>query len=386
MEIKSKLPDVGLTIFSHMSALAKAHDAVNLSQGFPDFAPDSRLEEAVRQAMAAGAHQYAPMPGHLGLRVAISDYLKDIIGASYSPDSEITVTAGATQALTTAILSLIDPGAEVILFAPAYDSYAPAVCLAGGIPITIPLTFPDYQIDWNRVREVMSQKTRMLVLNSPHNPSGRMLTTADLEALKDLAGSFEFVILSDEVYAPIVFDGRQHLSPAQMAPLADRTLVVGSFGKMYHITGWKIGFVAGPEKLMQEIRKVHQYNVFSVNSLLQEALAHYMPIAPWQELAGFYQKKRDLFLELTTDIPFKPLPCEGSYFQLMDYSQISDLSEVAFAEWLTREVGVAVIPLSVFYPDGAEHKVVRFCFAKKASTLEAAADRLRKRFLGQCQG
>jgi len=375
--IKSKLPDTGLTIFSKMSALAVEFQAVNLSQGFPDFNPDQALEAAVHQALVAKAHQYAPMAGHPVLRMEVAKYLKDINEVTYNSESEIVITAGATQALTTALLALVHPGDEVILFAPAYDSYAPAVNLAGGIPVTINLSFPDYQIDWAQVKRLLSSKTRAIILNSPHNPSGRILSQDDLEALAALADRHPFWIVSDEVYAPIVFDGKKHNSPSAMPQLADRTLVAGSFGKMFHITGWKIGFMAGPAMVMDEFRKVHQYNVFSVASLLQEALAHYMPQAPISQLANFFQQKRDLFLTLTDGLPLKPLPCEGGYFQLMDYSGVSNLPEIEFSEWLTREIGVAVIPLSVFYPNIANHQVVRFCFAKKDETLEAAAVRLR---------
>jgi methionine transaminase len=375
--IKSKLPDTGLTIFSKMSALANEFQAVNLSQGFPDFNPDKALEAAVLHALAANAHQYAPMAGHPVLRMEVAKYLKDINGVTYNSESQIVITAGATQALTTALLALVHPGDEVILFAPAYDSYAPAVKLAGGIPVTINLSFPDYQIDWAKVKRLLSSKTRAIILNSPHNPSGRILSKDDLDALVALADRHPFWIVSDEVYAPIVFDGKKHNSPSTLPQLAPRTLVAGSFGKMFHITGWKIGFMAGPTMVMDEFRKVHQYNVFSVASLLQEALAQYMPHASIQELANFFQQKRDLFLTLTDGLPLKPLPCEGGYFQLMDYSGVSNLPEIEFSEWLTKEIGVAVIPLSVFYPNITNRQVVRFCFAKKDETLVAAAVKLR---------
>ena len=382
VRIASRFPDMGTTIFTVMSRLAAECGAVNLSQGFPDFQAEPALFDAMHRHMLAGRNQYAPMAGLPELRQAIVDKVADLYGPRFDVESEVTVAAGATQAIFTAIAAFVRPGDEVIVFEPVYDSYVPAIETVGGKAVFAQLCFPDYAPDWTQVAGLISPRTRMIIVNSPHNPTGSLLSAVDLEKLAKLVRGTDIVILSDEVYEHIVFDGAPHASLCGHAELAARSLVVSSFGKTYHITGWKIGYVVGPAALMAEFRKVHQFNVFTVHAPSQLAIADYMQ-SPERHLslAGFYQEKRDLFRSLMAATPFELLPCRGTYFQLARYAGMSDLPDTAFAEWLTREVGVAVIPVSVFYANGQDDRVVRFCFAKREETLCAATERLCKAFV-----
>lgn len=382
IRIDSRFPDMGTTIFTVMSRLAAECGAVNLSQGFPDFQAEPALFDAVHRHMLAGRNQYAPMAGMPELRQAIVDKVAALYGVRYDVESEVTVTAGATQAIFTTIAAFVRPGDEVIVFEPVYDSYVPAIETVGGTAVYAQLSFPDYVPDWDQVAQLVTPKTRMIIVNSPHNPTGSLLSTVDREKLAKLIAGTNIVVLSDEVYEHILFDGEPHASLCAHPELAARSIVVSSFGKTYHITGWKIGYVVGPAALMAEFRKVHQFNVFTVHTPSQLGLAEYMQDADRHlRLAAFYQEKRDFFRELLAATPFELLPCRGTYFQLARYDRISDLPDREFAEWMTREVGVAVIPVSVFYADGRDDRVVRFCFAKQESTLKAAAERLAKAFL-----
>ena len=379
VRIDSRFPDMGTTIFTVMSRLATECGAVNLSQGFPDFQAEPALFDAVHRHMLAGRNQYAPMAGMPELRQAIVDKVAALYGVRYDVESEVTVTAGATQAIFTAIAAFVRPGDEVIVFEPVYDSYVPAIETVGGTAVYAQLTFPDYVPDWDQVARLITPKTRMIIVNSPHNPTGSLFSTVDREKLAKLISGTNIVVLSDEVYEHILFDGEQHASLCAHPELAARSIVVSSFGKTYHITGWKIGYVVGPAALMAEFRKVHQFNVFTVHTPSQLALAEYMQDAERHlRLAAFYEEKRDFFRQLLAATPFELLPCRGTYFQLARYDRISDLPDRAFAEWMTRDVGVAVIPVSVFYANGRDDRVVRFCFAKQESTLRAAAERLCK--------
>ena len=381
VSIDSKHPAIGTTIFTVMSKLAAECGAVNLSQGFPDFQAEPVLFDAVHRHMLAGRNQYAPMTGVPELRQAIVDKVAALYGPRFDVESEVTVTAGATQAIFTAIAAFVRPGDEVIVFEPVYDSYVPAIETVGGTAVFAQLKFPDYAPDWAQVAQLISPKTRLIIINSPHNPTGSLLTAVDLEKLANLLRGTDIVVLSDEVYEHILFDGEPHASLCAHAELAQRSIVVSSFGKTYHITGWKIGYVVGPADLMAEFRKVHQFNVFTVHTPSQLALAEYMQDASRHlGLAAFYQEKRDFFRKLMAATPFKLLPCRGTYFQLASYAGLSELPDRAFAEWMTREVGVAVIPVSVFYANGRDDQVVRFCFAKQESTLRAAAERLHHAF------
>ena len=376
--VSTRFPALGTTIFTVMSRLAAECGAVNLSQGFPDFQADPELFDAVHRHMRAGRNQYAPMAGMPELRSAIAAKVAALYGAAYDAESEITVTAGATQALFTAIAAFVGPGDEVIVFDPVYDSYGPAVDTVGGRVRHSRLSFPDYRPDWEHVASLISPRTRMIVVNSPHNPTGSLLTPADLEALAGLLRNTGIVVLSDEVYEHIAFSAR-HESLCRHPELAARSLVVSSFGKTYHITGWKIGYVVAPAALSAEFRKLHQFNVFTVTTPAQLGIADYMADPARHEgLADFYRQKRDRFAALMAATPFDLLPCHGTYFQLARYGAISDRPDREFAEWLTREVGVAVIPVSAFTPDGHDDRVVRFCFAKRDETLEEAAERLRR--------
>jgi methionine aminotransferase len=381
LAVHSKFPAMGTTIFTVMSKLAAECGAVNLSQGFPDFQAETVLFDAVHRQMLAGRNQYPPMAGVPELRQAIVDKVAALYGPRFDVESEVTVTAGATQAIFTAIAAFIRPGDEVIVFEPVYDSYVPAIETVGGTAVYAQLKFPDYAPDWAQVAALITPKTRMIIVNSPHNPTGSLLTAVDLEKLAKMVRGTDIVILSDEVYEHILFDGERHASLCGHPELAARSIVVSSFGKTYHITGWKIGYVVGPAVLMAEFRKVHQFNVFTVHTPSQLALAEYMQDASRHlGLAAFYQEKRDFFRQLLAQTPFTLLPCRGTYFQLASYAGLSELPDRAFAEWMTREVGVAVIPVSVFYADGRDDRVVRFCFAKKEETLVAAAERLNKAF------
>ena len=379
-QIKTKLPAVGTTIFTVMSTLALEKNAVNLGQGFPDFECDPRLVGAVTDAMNQGLNQYPPMPGVPVLREAISNKLLKLHGRSYNASTEITVTAGATQAIITALLAVVHPGDEVIVLEPCYDSYVPGVELAGGVVVRVPLMPGSFRPDFDKIGEAITPKTRAILINSPHNPSATVWTQADMLKLQDLLAPTDVLLISDEVYEHMVFDadkGQVHQSAARFAGLAARAFIVSSFGKTYHVTGWKVGYVAGPAALMAEFRKVHQFNVFTVNTPVQYGLASYMANEKaYLELPAFYQRKRDLFRAGLARTRFKLLPSEGSYFQCVDISDVSDLNEADFCKWLTTEIGVAAIPLSAFYGNGFDQRVVRFCFAKKDDTLNAALVRL----------
>lgn len=377
--LASKLPQVGTTIFTVMSALAAEHSAVNLGQGFPDFACDPALVDAVTAAMQAGHNQYPPMTGVPALREAVSAKIEALHGRRYDPASEITITAGATQAIITAILAVVHPGDEVIVLDPCYDSYVPNIELAGGRAVRVPLTPGTFRPDFGKISAAITPRTRAILINTPHNPSATIWSDQDMQALQDLLAPTDILLISDEVYEHMVFDGGQHQSAARFAGLAARAFIVSSFGKTFHVTGWKVGTVAAPAALTAEFRKVHQFNVFTVNTPVQHGLASYLKDpAPYLQLPAFYQAKRDLFREGLAGSRLKLLPSTGSYFQCVDISAVSDLNESDFCQWLTREIGVAAIPLSAFYGDGFDQRVVRFCFAKKDDTLRAALERLRK--------
>jgi methionine transaminase len=379
--LKSRLPSVGTTIFSLMSQLAAEHGAVNLGQGFPDFGCDPRLLDLVNDAMRAGHNQYPMMPGVPALRAAISAKIAALYGRQYDAATEITVTAGATQALTTAILCCVHPGDEVIVIEPAYDSYLPTIELAGGVAVTVAMQVGDegYRVPWDQVAAAVTPRTRLILINTPHNPTGSVLRMADLDALAAIVAGSDILILSDEVYEHMVYDGQRHESVSRHPVLAERAFVVSSFGKTYHVTGWKVGYVAAPAALMSEFRKVHQYNVFTVNTPMQHGLASYMADpAPYLELPAFYQRKRDLFREGLANTRFTLLPADGTYFQCVKYDAISSMTEAEFAQWLTREIKVAAIPVSAFYREGNESGVVRFCFATQDQTLHAALERLAR--------
>ncbi|WP_322059662.1 pyridoxal phosphate-dependent aminotransferase [Paraburkholderia sp. J63] len=375
----SRLPDVGTTIFTVMSALAAEKRAVNLGQGFPDFDCDVRIVDAVAQAMRDGHNQYPPMAGVPALREAIAEKIESVYGRRYDANTEITVTAGATQALLTAILCTVHPGDEVIVVEPTYDSYLPSIELAGGKPVFVTLEAPDYAIPFDRLAAAITPKTRLILINTPHNPTGTVWRAEDMRKLEEIVRGTNVLILSDEVYEHMVYDDQPHESVARYPELAARSFIVSSFGKTFHVTGWKIGYVAAPAPLTAEFHKVHQFNVFTVNTPMQVGLAHYLrDPKPYLELPAFYQKKRDFFRAGLANSRFKLLPCEGTYFQCVDYSAISDLPEAEFSKWLTAEIGVAAIPVSAFYHEPHESGVVRFCFAKKESTLATALERLAR--------
>jgi methionine aminotransferase len=379
--LQTRLPAVGTTVFTLMSALANQHGAVNLGQGFPDFGCDPRLLDFVNQAMRDGHNQYAPMAGAPQLRTAIADKIEALYGHRYHVDAEITVTAGATEALTTAILCSVHPGDEVIVIEPAYDSYLPAIELAGGVAVTVAMAMDadGFHVPWDQLAAAVTPRTRMIIVNTPHNPTGSILRAHDLDALAGIVAGTSILILSDEVYEHMVYDGQRHESMSRHPALAERAFVVSSFGKTYHVTGWKVGYVAAPAALTEEFRKVHQYNVFSVNTPMQHGIAAYMADpAPHLELPAFYQKKRDLFRAGLAGTRFTPLPADGTYFQCVRYDAISPMKEAEFAQWLTSEIKVAAIPVSAFYRDGKESGVVRFCFAKQDETLRMALERLQR--------
>jgi methionine aminotransferase len=377
--IESRLPAVGTTIFSVMSALAQEHGAVNLGQGFPDFDCDPKLIQAVDDAMRRGFNQYPPMTGVPALREAVAAKIETLYGHRYDPATEVTITAGATQAILTAILAIVHPGDEVIVLDPCYDSYEPNIVLAGGRAVHVPLTPRSFRPDFERIAAALTPRTRAIVVNTPHNPSATVWSAEDMQRLEALLRPTDVIVVADEVYEHMVYDGAKHQSIARFPELAARSFIVSSFGKTYHVTGWKVGYVAAPAPLMAEFRKVHQFNVFTVNTPVQHAIAAYMADpAPYLQLADFYQRKRDLFREGLQRTRFTLLPSEGSYFQCVDYAAISDETEEAFCRRLTRDIGVAAIPLSAFYPGGFEQRIVRFCFAKKDETLVLALDRLTK--------
>ena len=376
--MKSRLPHVGTTIFTVMSQLAARHGAVNLGQGFPDFDCDESLQRRLAEAVAAGHNQYAPMTGVPALRNAIAAKNAALYGHRYNPEAEVTVTAGATQAIMASVLALVHAGDEVIVLEPTYDSYVPSIELAGGRPIFVPLD-PEhgYAPDWDRVRQAISPRTRLLMLNFPHNPTGRVLRAEDLAALEGIVQATGITLLSDEVYEHIVFDGVQHCSVMRSAQLAANSVVISSFGKTFHTTGWKVGYACAPAALSAEIRKVHQFMVFAVNTPAQHAFAEYLlDPRPYLTLASVYQAKRDLLVAGLRKTPFRVLPCEGTYFVLADYSALSAAPEPEFAQAMITEYGVAVIPVSVFYNTPRDRRVIRFCFAKKDETLNEALRRL----------
>jgi len=375
--VRSRLPTVGTTIFSVMSALAQEHGAINLSQGFPDFDAPAELLDALDAATRAGHNQYAPMAGMPVLREAIAAQVEQVYGARYDAAHEVTVTAGATQALFTAIAALVHPGDEVIVFTPVYDSYAPSIELQGGKVVYADLAPPAYRPDWAAVKALLTPRTRMIVINSPHNPTGTVWTAEDMQALADIVRGTGIVVLSDEVYEHMVYDGLRHESVMRHPELQARSVVVSSFGKTCHITGWKVGYALAPRELMAEFRKAHQFIVFTVHTPSQVALAEFMQKPGWHaQLRALYQGKRDIFRQALASSRFELLPCQGTYFQCVRFAAISDEGDRAFAERLTREHGVAAIPVSAFYPDARDHGVIRFCFAKSADTLGRALERL----------
>ncbi|SFS12204.1 methionine aminotransferase [Dyella sp. OK004] len=380
MHIETKLPKVGTTIFSVMSQLALEHKAVNLGQGFPDFEPPEALRDTITRAMAEGRNQYAPGIGLAPLREQIALKTERMYGRRINADTDVTVTSGATEALFAAIAAVVRTGDEVIVFDPAYDSYEPAIDLQGAKAVHIPLTLPNFGIDWQRVRDAITPRTRMILINSPHNPSGAVLSAADLDTLAAIVRDTEIVVLSDEVYEHIVFDGALHQSVLRHAELAERSIVVSSFGKTYHCTGWKLGYAVAPKALSAEFRKVHQYLTFCTFHPAQLAFAEFMASTPehYLELPAFYQAKRDRFRALLKPTRLKLLDVPGGYFQLVDYSAIRDEPDVAFCEWLVKEGGVAAIPLAPFYETAPDTRLVRLCFAKSDATMEAAAERLCK--------
>jgi methionine transaminase len=379
----SRLPQVGTTIFTVMSALAAEKGAVNLGQGFPDFDCDPALVHAVTSAMQAGHNQYPPMPGVPQLRQAVADKIEKLHGKAYNPATEITITAGATQAILTTILAIVHPGDEVIVLEPCYDSYVPNIELAGGVAVRVPLTPGTFRPDFDRLAAAFSPRTRALIINSPHNPSATVWSHADMLRLQELLRPTDVLLISDEVYEHMVYAPLEHLSVARYPELAARAFVISSFGKTFHVTGWKVGTVAAPATLTAEFRKVHQFNVFTVNTPVQHALAAYLANPqPYLQLPTFYAAKRDLFRQGLAQTRFRLLPSEGSYFQCVDISDLAvperALPEAEFCQWLTSEVGVAAIPLSAFYGNGFDQKVIRFCFAKKDDTLSAALQRLAR--------
>ncbi len=375
--VDSRLPRVGTTIFTVMSALAQQHGAVNLGQGFPDFDCDPALVDAVDAAMRGGLNQYPPMAGVPVLREAIAAKIESLYGHRYDPGSEITVTAGATQAIFTALLAVVHPGDEVILLDPCYDSYEPNVVLAGGTAVHVPLVPGSFEPDFDRIRAALTPRTRAIVVNTPHNPTATVWSAAQMRQLAELLRPTGVVVVADEVYEHMVFDGEVHQSVARIPELAARSVLVSSFGKTYHVTGWKVGYVAAPAALMAEFRKVHQFNVFTVNTPMQHGLAAFMADASHHlGLPAFYQRKRDLFRAGLAATRLRPLETRGSYFQCVDYSAVSDETEDAFCRRLVADIGVAAIPLAAFYAAGLEQRIVRFCFAKKDATLERALERL----------
>ena len=374
---RSKLPSTGVSIFAVMSRLAEEHGAINLSQGFPDFDCDPELVDTVVRHMRAARNQYAPMPGVPALREALATKIERLYGRRYDPASEILITSGATEALFSTLTALVHPGDEVLLFQPAYDSYLPAVELSGGIPRFVTLRPPDYRIDWDEVRRAVSPRTRVIVLNTPRNPTGMILDADDVRQLEQILEGTDAIVVSDEVYEHIVFDGARHESMARYPALAARAVVISSFGKTYHTTGWKVGYCAAPQPLAAEIQRVHQFVTFAVNTPVQYAYAEFVMRDPLcASLAPFYQRKRDHFLGLVAESRFRPLPCRGTYFQMLDYSAITDEDDAGFALRLIREHGVAAIPVSPFLQDERPGPVLRFCFAKRDETLERAAERM----------
>jgi len=377
--ITSKLPQTGTTIFTVMSALANQLDAINLSQGFPDYDCDPYLIELVNNAMKGGHNQYAPMAGVMSLREQIAYKTEKLYGAQYDPNTEITVTAGGTQAIFTAISAIIHPNDEVIIFEPAFDCYAPAIKLMGGVVKSLELEPPEYRINWNMVKKLITNRTKLIILNSPHNPTATILHKEDIDELTTIIKTQDIYILSDEVYEHLIYDGEKHQSMALYPELRQRSFIVASFGKLFHTTGWKVGYCLAPAHLMQEFRKIHQFLVFSVNTPIQHAIAEYLKNEQvYLGLPDFFQQKRDHFRRGLEQTRFKLLPCYGSYFQSVTYNSITDEKDTEFAIRLAKEFGVAAIPTSAFYNKGTDHHVLRFCFAKRQETLDNAVDRLVK--------
>ncbi len=373
--MNSKLPQVSTTIFTVMSKLASQHDAINLSQGFPNFGASPKLIDLVTQAMQKGYNQYAPMPGLPSLREIIAHKTNSLYASNYNPETEVTVTSGATQAIFTIIATFVHPGDEVIVFKPAYDSYEPSIELYGGTIVPVQLSAPDFNVDWQDVASKITSKTKMIIINTPHNPTGSVLSKDDMLQLEKLLKNTNIILLSDEVYEHIIFDKQQHQSAARFPGLVERSFITGSFGKTFHTTGWKMGYCLAPEALMVEFRKVHQYNVFCTSHPMQYALAEYLKTPDhYLSLPDFYQKKRDLFLSLLKDSRFTFSPASGTYFQILGYSKITDEGDMAFAERLTKEHKIASIPISVFNLNQQDDKVLRFCFAKTEDTIKRAAD------------
>jgi methionine aminotransferase len=379
LNIKSRLPEVGTSIFAIMSKMALEHGAINLSQGFPDFPVDKKIIDLISKFMLEGHNQYAPMPGVPALRNVIAEVISKTYAHTVDPETEITITAGATEALFSAIAALVDKGDEVVLFDPSYDSYAPAIRLNGGVPIHINLRYPDFSIDWEEVKSKISPRTKIIMVNTPQNPSGAILSEKDLKSLQLLAVEHDLIVLSDEVYERIIFDGQKHQSVLHYPELAARSLAVFSFGKTFHATGWKVGYVIAPKAITAEIRKAHQFVTFSVNTPVQLALAEYMKTPEhYLNLGTFYQQKRDYFVNGIKGSSFEPMACRGSYFQSLSYSAISKLPDREMAEELTKKQKVASVPISAFYGDKTDNKLLRFCFAKSEQTLDRAIEILRK--------
>jgi len=379
MQTSSKLPHTTVSIFSKMGKMAVDHQAINLSQGFPGFDIDPKLHALVSNAMQEGYNQYAPMAGIFSLRERIAEKLNTAYGSSYHPEKEITITSGATQAIYTALSTFVHPGDEVIVLKPAYDCYEPAVEVNGGTVVPIQLKAPDYKVDWNQVQQAISPKTKMLLINTPHNPTGTVLEESDLLQLQNILEGTDIILLSDEVYEHIIFDHKEHQSVARFPKLAERSLITASFGKTFHTTGWKMGYIAGPATLMKEFHKVHQYTVFCVSHPMQKAFATYLKTPEhYLALSDFYQQKRDLFLDLIKDSRFTMTPTSGTYFQLLNYSAITTETDTRFSERLIKEHGIASIPTSVFNLDQEDFKMLRFCFAKTDETLEKAAEILNR--------
>jgi methionine transaminase len=377
--LQSKLPGVGVNIFSTMSALAQQHRAVNLAQGFPDFAPSETLIQLVHDYMLKGFNQYAPLAGVRPLLNNLSEKVESLYGAVYNPATEITITCGATEACYTALTSILHAGDEVIIPEPCFDVYLPAIELSKAKTVFVPLTFPDFKYNWELIRSKITARTKLIIINTPHNPTGSIITEADIVELQKLVAEFNLYVLSDEVYEHIVFDGKKHLSLSSYPDLKERSFVIGSFGKTYHVTGWRLGYCLGPAAMMTEFKKVHQYNTFAPVTPIQLAIAEYMKDASkYHSLSAFFQKKRDLFLHHIIESRWEVLPSSGTYFQLLSYSTISTENDVDFAARMTREFGLASIPVSVFYNDKTDHKILRFCIAKKEETLLKAADILCK--------
>jgi methionine aminotransferase len=379
MTFRSKLPDVGTTIFTVMSKMAADHNAINLSQGFPGFGADSVLLDLVTKYMRLGHNQYAPMSGVPALRERVAEKTKRLYGIDYDADEEVTIVSGATEAIFSAITAVVSIGDEVILLEPAYDSYAPAILLNGGIPIYIPLQMPDFSVDWEAVKKAINPKTKLILVNTPHNPTGYVWTQNDVNQLAELVQEQEMYVVSDEVYEHITFDGRAHISLMTHPVLRSKTFVCGSFGKTFHVTGWKIGYCLAPKNLMTEFRKIHQFVTFSTATPLQYALAEYLQTpAHYLSIPDFYHRKRDLFCEGLRQTPFEFEPAQGSFFQLVSYGHISQVSDFELAVKMTQTIGVASIPISVFYSQKTDPKILRFCFAKEDSQLEEALDQLQK--------